>query len=411
MTRRHSLFVVSLFFIGSVCGALLAGPLNHQFGTKRLAIFIALVINIQWGIVAFKTNLTWILISRIVSGMCYGAFLVFVKVYNAEITHPNLRGSTSSFYTTNLSLGFCFGLTCGYLVRDLHLLCALFSIPSLLFLFLSLFIPNSPFWLVQVGREADAKNYLQWLRGSTYDISKEFQQIKEKKLAKDAENDQLSFWNKVQSQDLWQPLLRVGALLVLIEIGGMNITSQYLVVIFKLSGSNMDPYLAPLVVGGFRFGLGLCSTVIHRFVPRRPFILICCMVVSISYVSVGLFTYFHDYHNSKAVQAFSWIPVVGLVLIQVCDTVGFLVVINLNLQPESFPTQYRSVGCGLCGVITAFARFVMSKLFAQLIEYITFAGAFTFFGAMFVIIGIYCFFVVPENKGQCLVLTEEKLVK
>lgn len=77
MTRRHSLFVVSLFFIGSVCGALLAGPLNHQFGTKRLAIFIALVINIQWGIVAFKTNLTWILISRIVSGMCYGAFLVF----------------------------------------------------------------------------------------------------------------------------------------------------------------------------------------------------------------------------------------------------------------------------------------------------------------------------------------------
>ena len=40
-----------------------------------------------------------------------------------------------------------------------------------------LFMPDSPVYLLRKGMDRDAKKSLQWLRGATYDVTSEIQEV------------------------------------------------------------------------------------------------------------------------------------------------------------------------------------------------------------------------------------------
>ena len=166
----------------------------------------------------------------------------------------------------------------------------LMSIPAVMLFIASLFIPDSPFHLVekesahkqiydchvdliffsvQQGQLSAAETSLRWLRGPKYNISAEFGEIVAKKEEKERErNEKLSKHNSLSStlltpEFLW-PLLKIGFLMILSECGGLSVVNQYMIVILDKSGSSIDPTLAPIVVVLIRLGMAVLSAIVLR---------------------------------------------------------------------------------------------------------------------------------------------------
>ena len=56
-------------------GSLGGGPLNDYFGAKKICLVMAVVVILNWALTAFGVNFFLIILSRVVSGACYGIFL------------------------------------------------------------------------------------------------------------------------------------------------------------------------------------------------------------------------------------------------------------------------------------------------------------------------------------------------
>ena len=53
----------------------------------------------------------------------------------------------------------------------------------------------------------------------------------------------------------------------------------------------------------------------------------------------------------------------------------------------------------------------MGLLFPVMLDHLGFGGSFYFFSVAMVVVAVYGFVVLPENKGQSLVATEDKFDK
>eukprot|EP00092_Neocalanus_flemingeri_P048118 GFUD01054805.1.p1 GENE.GFUD01054805.1~~GFUD01054805.1.p1 ORF type:complete len:117 (+),score=23.50 GFUD01054805.1:3-353(+) len=80
------------------------------------------------------------------------------------------------------------------------------------------------------------------------------------------------------------------------------------------------------------------------------------------------------------------------------------------LLAESFPTEIRAYASGLCGAFTAVNMFGATKLYPYCVDWLGFHGTFWMYGAVMLVEVIYGAISIPENKGQSLVKTEEKMI-
>ena len=144
------------FFIGNIVGALICGTISDVYGRKKvyaLSLFFALAsslatsyANSVWMLLAFKFSI----------GSSCSAGFAFSATYLAELIPPKMRpmcinGSNLAFPLASLFL-------CGvaYLVPYWRRLQLFLSLPVILPLGLCVFIPESPYWLVSVGRHGEA---------------------------------------------------------------------------------------------------------------------------------------------------------------------------------------------------------------------------------------------------------------
>ena len=71
--------------------------------------------------------------------------------------------------------------------------------------------------------------------------------------------------------------------------------------------------------------------------------------------------------------------------------------------------HFRTYASGICGAFTAVNMFGATKLFPYFVASLGFSGTFFMYGAVMGCEVIYGFLSIPENKGQSLVETEDKM--
>ncbi|CAG7832679.1 unnamed protein product, partial [Allacma fusca] len=106
-------------------------------------------------------------------------------------------------------------------------------------------VPESPIFLLEKGRDKEARNALQWFRGasSIEEIENVFLEIRiyvEKKSA--APNVKIGFRDYFQPE-VFKPILITLGLLLAQQLTGVNVILSFAVEIFKNAGSNLDPNL------------------------------------------------------------------------------------------------------------------------------------------------------------------------
>jgi len=166
--------IVAIYYLGTSIGTLLGGALSDHVGRIRTVLLGCFFAIFGAALQAGAKNTPWILCARIVTGMGTGIFNGVLPVWSAETSHKNHRGFFVSFeFTLNyVGLITAYWLEYGVSFVDggntsfrwrfplAFQIVPLFALVALLF-----FMPESPRWLVKVGRFEEAKIILGRLRG------------------------------------------------------------------------------------------------------------------------------------------------------------------------------------------------------------------------------------------------------
>merc|ERR1719244_1544569 len=111
-------WIASLFFIGNIFGCLLGGIINQKLGARKTFLISSPLAVITWVMIALSHHIWIILLSRIISGIIFGVFQANGKVYNAEMAHPDMRGSLGTIIGNMNTLGCLYTYTIGYFIQS-----------------------------------------------------------------------------------------------------------------------------------------------------------------------------------------------------------------------------------------------------------------------------------------------------
>ncbi|KIP06656.1 hypothetical protein PHLGIDRAFT_106732 [Phlebiopsis gigantea 11061_1 CR5-6] len=170
--------IVSIYYLGTLLGCLMGGIAGDRIGRKRSMMLAAAWVCVGAALQASAQNLAWMLCARVVNGIGTGCLNAVVPVWSAEVaTHTSRGAFIASEFTLNI-----FGVVVAYwmefglgFVGDgntqirWRFPIAFQILPLLAFIAFLPAMPESPRWLLKVGRAEEAKVILGRLRSETGD--------------------------------------------------------------------------------------------------------------------------------------------------------------------------------------------------------------------------------------------------
>jgi len=265
-------------------------------------------------------------------------------------------------------------------------------LPSALFLVLLGLVPESPRWLVEQGRQAEALGVLARVDGREYAAA----EIRAIEAVVVQESGSLG--------QLLQPGLRrvlvIGvALAVLQQITGINVFLYYGPEIFKQLGSGVDAALLETVVVGT---VNLLFTIVAIWtvdrLGRRPLMLLGAAGMGVCLAAMGIAA------QRGAVAVWMLVFVLGYIA-SFALSVGPVTWVLLS---EIFPTRIRGRAMGLATFWLWSPNFVVSQTFPMmdenrwLVERFNHAFPFYVYAAFCGLLLVVVWRLVPETKGRSL---------
>ncbi|KAH7572005.1 hypothetical protein JRO89_XS04G0184000 [Xanthoceras sorbifolium] len=293
----------SILTVGGMIGAILSGKIADIFGRKRAMWFSDMFCTIGWFAIAFAEDSLWLDLGRTSIGFGVGIISYVVPVYIAEIAPKDLRGVFTSFNQMMLTCGFSLAFFIGNVIswRSLALVGA---IPCLLQFIGLFFIPESPRWLIKMGREKEFENALQRVRGMHADISLETAEIRDFMEAsqKLSQGGILDLFQRRYANSL---IIGVG-LMLLQQLGGNSALSYYASTIFEEAGLSIA--IGTTAAAILEIPVTAMGVLLMDKAGRRPLLLISASGLCFFYFLMGLSFTLQAAHILKKV-----IPVLVLI--------------------------------------------------------------------------------------------------
>src|SRR6266704_1696731 len=160
----------SSLLLGCVVGASVAAFTSDRFGRKRVLLGAAALFTVSSIGAALPRNLIEFAVARLLGGVAIGIASTLSLLYIAEISPARKRGLLVSLNQLAIVSGILLSYSVNYLLTSAgpanwRWMFAAAALPSVLFLLTMLFIPESPRWLMQKGREQEAERFLAHIVG------------------------------------------------------------------------------------------------------------------------------------------------------------------------------------------------------------------------------------------------------
>lgn len=148
------------------------------FGRRKTLIYTEIPLIIGWLLIAFASDLYMIYVGRVLVGIGSGMVGAPARVYTSEVTQPHLRGMLTALASIGISVGVLFQYVFGSFL-SWQVLAGISTCIPILASVLMFFLPESPNFLVAKSKNDKALKSLAKLRGSSYNLEKEVDQLKE----------------------------------------------------------------------------------------------------------------------------------------------------------------------------------------------------------------------------------------
>ena len=312
-------------------------------------------------------------------------------MYITEISPANIRGRLVALN----QLAIVVGILCSYLsnwtlldtgINNWRFMLATESIPSVIFLFGLIFVPESPRWLMKKGDEKGALRILNIVSGKNNAV-KELAEIKESLLQK-----------TVSIKELLHPSLRkvliIGVLFSLFaHLTGIDTIIYYGPIIFLESGFQTDDaFLASVMIGV----TNLVFTIIGIFMVdkfgRRILLLVGMAGMGVSMTLVGFCM------ESSIISAKWTLLWIMTYIASFAMSIGVVIWVYLS---EIFPTRVRGQALSVATMVLWLGNVVLTQLFPVMMEAFG-GGTFYIFSIICLISFIFFILMIKETKGLSL---------
>lgn len=397
--------VTSWVTLGALFGALAGGELADRLGRKR-AVLIAGVVFTAGSLIEALAPDTLILVGgRLIVGAGVGVAAVAAPLYAAELAPSALRGRFISAYQLAVAGGiFIAYLVGGWLSKDdaWRWMLGLSAAPGLMLVAVALVTPQSPRWLMRMGRRADAAAQMRKIRPGT-DPGPGLDAIaavlgKEKGRAS---------WGEVFGKQWRRPLLVGVGLAVFQQITGINAIIYYADQIFAAAGfatQSSQTTVTTWAVGGVNVAATLIAIAFIDRLGRRKLLLAGLLGMGLSLAVVGAafeFMTTATVAHPAATSTAGIVTLAALVVFIACFAFSMGPVVWTVIN-EIFPGHIRGRAVAVATAFNWASAFVVSQVFLSMIDAIGNSFTFWLFALFCVLGGAFVFYAVPETKGRSL---------
>jgi len=395
--------VTSLVTLGALVGALLGGGLADRFGRTRTLV-VAGVLFAFGALGESVAQSTGVLtVSRFVVGFGVGIASVAGPLYAAEMAPKQVRGRFVSSYQLAITIGILLADIVDAALSDdsrWRLMLGLSIVPGVILIVVAAIMPDSPRWLMKMGRRADARKSLVKTQGGP--------KIEERLdvIADDLTSNPEAGWSKVFVPALRRALWVGVGLAVFQQVTGINAVIYYSDKIFALAGFSTPEQQthATLIAVGLVNVLATLIAVawVDRF-GRKPLLFAGLIGMTVGLLGIASAFAFLDKNPTEGGGS----SVVGIVTL--IAMVVYIASFAFSLGPvvwtmisEIFPSQVRGKAVAVCAAVNWGAAFIVSATFLSLIDAIGEVATFLLFAVMCVIAFLWIMSKVPETKGKSL---------
>lgn len=406
---------MSVALLGCLIGATMAGMMADRYGRKMLLLISAFIFLISAYGTGAVDSFIWFLIARFLGGIGIGIASGLSPMYIAEVAPAAVRGKLVSLNQMTIVLGILAAqitnwliaepIPVGYTPADV---CMSWNgqmgwrwmfwgeaFPAAAFLFLTVFIPESPRWLAMKGKMDRARMILARIGDEAY-------ARRELEVMENNMDSQAGSGMKMLFSRPYRKVLVLGIIVAMFQQWcGTNVIFNYAQEIFQSAGYSLGDVLFNIVVTGI-------ANVVFTFVAiftvdrlgRRALMLLGAGGLAGIYLILGTCYFF---------QVSGFFMIVLVVAAIACYAMS-LGPVTWVLLAEIFPNRVRGIAMATCTFALWVACFTLTYTFPLLNSALGSSGTFWIYAFICGAGLVFFLYKLPETKGKSLETLEKELV-
>ncbi len=389
-------WVVGSLLLGAIAGALAAGKLADLLSRKWTkfvggAIYTAAALGS-----AFAPTVETLCAARFVLGIAVGAASFVAPMYISEHSPARLRGGMTAFNQVMITFGILVAYLADYALsgfsHNWRWMFGFGAVPGICLAVAMVLVPHTPRWLVQRGREDEARSVLARSRPQEK-IDDEIEGIREAAQAQHAFQLRQLFGPRLRS------LLLVGAAMAMFQqILGINTVIYFGATILKFAGYTTSTSVYEAVyLGIINMAGAVVALLLLDKVGRRPLMITGTSGNVLTLIGLGWF-----FHMGSGFQHAHPSIALGLIM-------AYLLFFEISLGPifwvmiaEIYPLRSRAKAMAAATMVNWTFNFLISYFFLQMTQDITKAGTFWLYAGFGVAAVAFFAWKLPETKDRSL---------
>lgn len=404
--------VIAIALIGCAIGAATAGRIADRIGRIRCMRIASVLFTISAIGSALPFALWDLAFWRIIGGFAIGMASVIGPAYIAEVSPAAYRGRLGSFQQAAIVIGIAisqlvnFGIlqmadgkqrgTIGGLEAWQWML-GVMVVPALLYGLLSFAIPESPRFLISVGKKERAREILREVEGKTVDLDARVLEIE---TAMHREHKS-TFKDLLGSRFGFLPIVWVGiGLSVFQQLVGINVAFYYSATLWQSVGIDpTDSFFWSFTTSIVNIIGTVIAMVLVDRIGRKPLALAGSAGMAIA-LAFEAWAFSADLVNGKLPTAQGVVALVAAHVFVLFFALSWGVVVWVFLG-EMFPNRIRAAALGVAASAQWIANWAITASFPSLADW-NLSGTYIIYTCFAVLSIPFVLKFVKETKGKAL---------
>jgi sugar porter (SP) family MFS transporter len=404
--------VIAIALIGCAIGAATAGRIADRIGRIRCMQIAAVLFTVSAVGSALPFALWDLAFWRIVGGFAIGMASVIGPAYIAEVSPPAYRGRLASFQQAAIVIGIAVSQLVNYGILQLadgqqrgeiggleawQWMLGVMVVPAVLYGLLSFAIPESPRFLISVGRRERAREVLSEVEGKNVDLDARITEI-ETAMRREHKS---TFKDLLGSRFGFLPIVWIGiGLSVFQQLVGINVAFYYSATLWQSVG--IDPassFLYSFTTSIINIIGTVIAMVLVDRIGRRPLALIGSAGMALA-LAVEAWAFSADLVNDKLPETQGVVALIAAHVFVLFFALSWGVVVWVFLG-EMFPNRIRAAALGVAASAQWIANWAITASFPSLADW-NLSGTYIIYTVFAVLSIPFVLRFVKETKGKAL---------
>ncbi|WP_406355682.1 sugar porter family MFS transporter [Streptomyces sp. NBC_00658] len=404
--------VIAIALIGCAIGAATAGRIADRIGRIRCMQISAVMFTVSAVGSALPFSLYDLAFWRIIGGFAIGMASVIGPAYIAEVAPAAYRGRLGSFQQAAIVIGIAISQLVNWGILNAadgdqrgqvmgleawQVMLGVMVIPAILYGLLSFVIPESPRFLISVGRDERAREVLKEVEGDKIDLDVRVAEIDH---AMKSEHKS-TFKDLLGGTFFFKPIVWVGiGLSVFQQFVGINVAFYYSSTLWQSVGVDpTDSFLYSFTTSIINIIGTVIAMIFVDRIGRKPLALIGSVGMVIG-LGLEAWAFSFDLVDGKLPATQGWVALIAAHVFVLFFALSWGVVVWVFLG-EMFPNRIRAAALGVAASAQWIANWAITASFPSLADWNLSATyvIYTIFAALSI---PFVLKYVKETKGKTL---------